>query len=289
MLKSSAVVSVKWLASRMASKDPCIRILDGSFHMPAANRDPKAEYTAKHIPGALFFDINECANQNSPYPHMLPSPEEFEDYVRRMGIKNNSHVIVYDTSEKFGLFSAARVWWTFRVFGHDSVSVLDGGLPKWLSLNQSVTDKVGTFTPSTFIAKYRPELVKNFNDINDNIENKFSQVVDARPEGRFQGTAPEPRADIKSGHFQGATNIPFTRILNSETKTILKKEDLLKTFENVNIDLNKPIIASCGSGVSACCIALAAYLCDYENVSVYDGSWTEWAQRISADKILSKN
>ncbi|CAI9724603.1 3-mercaptopyruvate sulfurtransferase-like [Octopus vulgaris] len=193
MLKNSAVVSVKWLASRIASKDPCIRILDGSFHMPAANRDQKAEYAVKHIPGALFFDVNECVDQNSPYPHMLPSPEEFEDYVRRMGIKNDSHVIVYDTSEKFGLFSAARVWWTFRVFGHDFVSVLDGGLPKWLSLNQSVTDKVETFPPSKFIARYRPELVKNFNDINDNIESKLSQVVDARSKGRFQGTAPEPR------------------------------------------------------------------------------------------------
>lgn len=200
MLKNSAVVSVKWLASKIASKDPCIRILDGSFHMPAANRDPKAEYTAKHVPGSLFFDINECADQDSPYPHMLPSTEDFEDCVRRMGIKNDSHVIVYDTSEKFGLFSAARVWWTFRVFGHDSVSVLDGGLPKWLSMNQPVTDKVRTFTPSKFIAQHRPELVKNFNDINHNMETKFSQVVDARPEGRFQGTAPEPRAS-KSFQF----------------------------------------------------------------------------------------
>ncbi|GAB1607316.1 3-mercaptopyruvate sulfurtransferase-like [Argonauta hians] len=287
MLKNTAVVSVKWLASKIFSKDPHIRILDGSYHMPPGSRDPKPEYKARHIPGSLFFDIDECADKKSPYPHMLPTQNEFEQYVRQMGIHNDTHVIVYDTNEAFGLFSAPRVWWTFRVFGHDSVSILDGGLPRWLAMNEPVTKELPTFTPSKFVAKYRPELVKDFNDINENIKSRTSQTIDARPKGRFLGTAPEPRPGIKSGHFGGAVSIPFSSIQDPETKTILKKEDLQKLFDDVNIDLNKPTIASCGSGLTACNIVLAAYLCGNENTSVYDGSWAEWAHRANQDEILS--
>ena len=192
--KAAAVVSAKWLASKIGDKSSNVRILDGSYHLPNANRNSRAEYQHEHLPGALFFDIDGCADTQSPLPHMLPSTSQFENYVgRTLGIDNNSHVVIYDTNESFGIFSAPRVWWTFRVFGHDNVSILDGGIPKWRSLGFPVTKEITTVTPNVFSATYRPHLVKNFEEVENNRKTQEWVAVDGRSKERFEGTGPEPR------------------------------------------------------------------------------------------------
>ncbi|CAE1159340.1 TST [Acanthosepion pharaonis] len=285
--KAATVVSAKWLARKISEKSS-IRILDGSYHLPNANRNAKAEYQHEHIPGALFFDIDECSDVEIPLPHMLPSTNHFENYVgSTLGIDNNTHVVIYDTNEDFGLFSAPRVWWTFRVFGHDNVSILDGGIPKWRSLGLPVTQQLITTPRRVFSATYRPHLVKNFEQVAQNINTQECLVVDARSKERFEGTGPEPRPGIRSGHFSGARNIPFQSIMDLSTKTIMDTNQLIKLFQENNVDLNQPLFASCGTGLTACCISLAAFLCGKEDVAVYDGSWTEWAQKAKPIQILS--
>lgn len=287
-MKSAAVVSAKWLLGKIGDKSSNIRILDGSYHLPNANRNAKAEYQNDHLPGALFFDIDGCSDDQSSLPHMLPSTKQFKTYVgETLGIDNGTHVIVYDTSENFGLFSAPRVWWTFRVFGHDNVSILDGGIPKWRDLGYPLTKEIHSVTPTDFAVHYRPYLVKNFEEIEQNIQSQEWQAVDARSKERFEGTGPEPRPGIKSGHFHGAFNIPFQSIVDPSSKTVLDTSRLAKLFEESKVDLNKPMLATCGTGMTACCISLAAFLCGKEDIPVYDGSWTEWAQKVEPHKILS--
>ncbi|XP_050393081.1 3-mercaptopyruvate sulfurtransferase [Patella vulgata] len=280
-----ALVSVKWLAERVASSCKTIRIIDASWHLPNTGRNAREEYSKEHITGALFFDIDECANKSIPMSHMIPSPSQFEEYVGNLGVNNDTHVVVYDNNAKFGVFSAQRVWWTFRLFGYNAVSILEGGLPSWIAKGEAVTGE-GT-TPvqkQKFVSKFRPELVKNFEDIEENITKNAFQLVDARPNGRFIGKSPEPRADIKPGHIPNSRNLPFTKIMDQETRKVLDPAELKKLFDEVNVDLQKPIVASCGSGISACSIALAAYLCGKDDVAVYDGSWTEWYQRAKPEQ-----
>jgi thiosulfate/3-mercaptopyruvate sulfurtransferase len=191
--KVAAIVSTKWVAEHLTRAN--IRILDGSWHLPNQNRDPEAEYLQAHIPGSLFFDIEKCSTPSDyNIPHMLPQPKQFEQYVgEELGICNDTHVIVYDNNELFGLLSAQRVWWTFRVFGHNRVSVVDGGLPKWLKENQPVTKEIPKVIPQTFKAHFQAHLVKSFEDMKQSVATNDRQIVDARPSGRFQGKAPEPR------------------------------------------------------------------------------------------------
>ncbi|XP_071107434.1 3-mercaptopyruvate sulfurtransferase-like isoform X1 [Haliotis cracherodii] len=274
-----ALVSTKWLAGSIISNSKCIRIIDASWHLPTSGRNGKLEFEQKHIPGAQFFDIDECANKSSPFGHMLPGPDEFEAYVGDLGIGNNTHVIVYDNNELFGLFSAQRVWWTFRVFGHAKVSVLDGGFPKWCRENNLTSSESRSVSINRFKANFNPAFVKSFGDVKRNIDDKQFQLVDARAPGRFQGISPEPRQNIKPGHIPGSINIPFMDVLDPDTKTMKTATELKQLFASANVDLSKPVTVSCGSGVSACCIALAAYQCGKEDVSIYDGSWTEWYLR----------
>ncbi|XP_046568331.1 3-mercaptopyruvate sulfurtransferase-like [Haliotis rubra] len=279
MNRVAALVSTKWLKDVIASNSKCIRIIDASWHLPTSGRNGNVEFQQKHIPGAQFFDIDECADKSSPYGHMLPSPLEFEAYVGGLGIGNDTHVVVYDNNEHFGLFSAQRVWWTFRAFGHDNVSVLDGGFPKWCRESNLTSSESQSVSTKPFKANFVPSFVKSFGDVKRNIDDKQFQLVDARASGRFQGKSPEPRPNINPGHIPGSVNIPFMSVLDPDKKTMKTEAELRQLFASANIDLSKPLTVSCGSGVSACCIALAAYQCSKEDVSIYDGSWTEWYLR----------
>ncbi|KAK0058916.1 3-mercaptopyruvate sulfurtransferase [Biomphalaria pfeifferi] len=271
------LVTVNWL-KELVSKGgkSAYRILDGSWHVPQAKRDAKKEFQEGHIPGALFFDIDECADKSRNLPHMMPSVKVFEEYVSNLGINNDTHVIVYDNNAQFPLFSAQRVWMTFRVLGHEKVSILEGGLPKWIAENGPVTDKIEVVPKGQYKGKFNSKMIKQMADIMNNLKSAEFQVVDARPECRFKGVAPEPRDDTKPGCIPQTINLPFMNTMNVKERSMKSPEELKKVFESAGVDLNKPVVFSCGSGTTACVLALASYLLGKENFSIYDGSWTEW-------------
>ncbi|MFV3077727.1 3-mercaptopyruvate sulfurtransferase [Niveispirillum fermenti] len=269
------LVSPLWLETEL--HNPAIRILDASWHMPAASRDPHAEFVQKRIRGAQFFDIDGIADPGTDLPHMLPTPDGFAAAVSALGIGSDDTVIVYDTT---GLSTAARAWWMFRVFGHDKVFVLDGGLPAWerigggLETGSAAIPARGRFTPS-----FRAELVRSVEQMRANLETQADQVLDARTEGRFQGTAPEPRAGLRGGHIPGARNLPFGELLDPESKLMLTGDALAARFARAGIDLSRPVATSCGSGITAAVLALGLYRLGATQTAVYDGSWTEWGGR----------
>ncbi|XP_078607375.1 3-mercaptopyruvate sulfurtransferase-like isoform X1 [Branchiostoma floridae x Branchiostoma japonicum] len=283
----SALVNVSWLAERLSSPalSPLpLRVLDGSYYLPKHNRDQRAEYRQKHIPGALFFDIQECSDKSSPYRNMLPPIEQFESYVGDLGVDNNTHVVVYDGMDR-GLFSAARVWWMFRVFGHPTVSVLNGGLVKWCELGHPVTDEIPQVEKAKFSTTYNPSLVRDFDFVEKNLTQQSIQMVDSRSANVFNGEAdPSSKPDV--GHMPGAINVPLGRIVDYETKIVKSPEKLQEMFSASGVDLARPLVATCGSGVTACGVALAAHLCGKEDVPVYDGSWSEWSKRAPPENIV---
>jgi thiosulfate/3-mercaptopyruvate sulfurtransferase len=269
------LVSTDWLADRL--DDPSVVILDASWHMPADHRDARAEYAERHIPGAVFFDIDAVADHAADLPHMLPSPPAFATAVRRLGMSPSSTVVAYDT---VGVFSAPRAWWSFRAMGHEAVFVLDGGLPRWLAEGRPVENGWREPTHGEFKARRRPELVRDFETVRDALATGAEQLVDARAAARFRGEAPEPRAGLRSGHMPGARNLPWSEVVRSGS--LAPPEALQAAFASAGVDLAKPIVATCGSGLSACILALAAAALGREDVAVYDGSWTEWAARDDA-------
>jgi len=272
----NALVTTDWLVAN--KDDPNISIVDASFYLPFAKRDPKNEFLNCHIPNAVFFDINEIADQRTDLPHMLPSPKLFSGHMGKLGISNNHHVICYDSTG--GPMAAMRVWWTFRVFGHDRVSVLNGGLPKWQNEGHITTKLPTDCSEETFTAKYKADLVKNIGEITNNIETQKYQVVDARSASRFYGKEPEPRKGLRSGHIPDAINLPFENLFNiTDFMTMRKADEILAIINEAGIDPQKPIISSCGSGVTAAPLVMALYLLGYSDVAIYDGSWTEWASR----------
>lgn len=270
-MTTTPLVSTDWLAARLG--DANVRVLDGSYHLPAAKRDAAAEFAAAHIPGASFFDIESISDHTNELPHMLPSADAFAEAVGAMGIDNQTHVVVYDA---YGLMSAARVWWMFRIFGHDQVSVLDGGYPKWTKEARPTQSGTPTVAARRFKATLRPELVRAKSDLVANLGSNAVQVIDARAAGRFAGSAPEPRAGLRSGHIPGSKNLPFTQLLDPATGTVLPPLDLARQFAAAGIDSTKPIVASCGSGVTACVLALGLHILGAKDVAIYDGSWSEW-------------
>ncbi|PIK32923.1 putative 3-mercaptopyruvate sulfurtransferase [Apostichopus japonicus] len=234
--------------------------------MKADGRQPQQEYAEKHIPGAMFFDIDKVSDQTSPYSHALPQPWLFSDYACHLGISNDTHVVVYDNHDKFSAFSSPRAWWMLRVFGHQRVSVLEGGLPKWIKEGHPVTSEVMQIDKTEFDVNYQPHLLKKFEDMVQNLSTHSFQVMDARSSERFAGTAEEPSKETKGGHIPYSHNIPFTSLFNSETRTFKSPEEMKEIFDSAGIDLNKPLASSCGSGITACIIALGAHIAGKEDV-----------------------
>ncbi|MGM0585931.1 MAG: 3-mercaptopyruvate sulfurtransferase [Pseudomonadota bacterium] len=264
------LVSTAWLAEHLEAPD--VKVLDGSYHLPGEGRDPKAEYAEAHIPGARFFDIDEISDSRSDLPHMAPPPEKFVSRIRAMGIGDGHRVVVYDAS---GLFSAARVWWMFRLFGHKDVAVLDGGLPKWVAEGRPVEDFAPVPRDRHFVARRDARLVKDVTQVAAAIKLGREQVVDARSPERFRGEAPEPRQGLRAGHIPGSRNVHYRALLNDDG-TMKAPEALRAAFEGAGVDLSRPVIATCGSGVTACVLALALERIGHRQHSVYDGSWSEW-------------
>eukprot|EP00731_Ephydatia_muelleri_P003903 Em0002g79a len=258
----SPFVSATWLRHRLLDGLKNLRVVDGSWHGPSSKNNGKKDFERQRIESAVFFDIDEASDKKTDLPNMLPSPEEFAEYVGKLGISNNHHVIVYDNNPEYGVFSSPRVWWTFRVFGHNDVSVLDGGLPRWVSQGYpTVSGPHPTPTPLPYKATYQPHL-----------------VVDARSKERFDGTAPEPVPRVPSGHIIGALNLPFVKMLDPNTRLMVTKQQIQEEFEKAGVDMNKPMVASCARGITACTLALGAAILGKE-IPVYDGSWYEWLQK----------
>jgi thiosulfate/3-mercaptopyruvate sulfurtransferase len=264
---SDHLVTTDWLGDHLASPD--LAILDCSWHMPATKRDAKAEFSAQRIPGAQFFDIDEIADTASGLPHMLPSPEKFSARVRKLGIGDGKRVICYDTA---GLFSAARVWWMFRVFGHEDVAVLDGGLPKWLAEGRTLEDGPPLKPQERhFTARMQTMMLRG----KDQVAKGKAQIADARSPGRFKGLEIEPRAGVRPGHIPGARNVHYATLLNADG-TLKSREELAGIFAGAGVDIAKPVITSCGSGVTAAILTLGLTLLGAKDHALYDGAWTEW-------------
>jgi thiosulfate/3-mercaptopyruvate sulfurtransferase len=248
---------------------PNLVVLDASWHLPATKRDAKAEFNTTHISSAQFFDIDQTSDRASALPHMLPSAEQFEEQMRGLGVNTNSHVIAYDAA---GLFSAARCWWMFKVFGHDKVSVLDGGLPKWLAENRTVESGPATAVlAGDFIARFAPGMVASIDDV----AASGTQIADARSPTRFRGEEPEPRPGVRPGHMPGAHNVHYASLLNADG-TLKSRAGLQQRFSEAGIDTTKHVTTSCGSGVTAAILTLALTELGAQNHKLYDGSWAEW-------------
>ena len=270
MLKRQLLISADELHHELGRDN--LVIVDGSWHLPKANRNGLAEYDAEHIAGAQFFDIDTVADQTSGLPHTIPPADLFASAVCAMGISNETGIVVYDAA---GMFSAARVWWMFKAFGAKTVRVLDGGLPAWKSAGFEVTDKKREPNLTQFIPNFDPSRVVPLSEMREAVDKRNTQVLDARGAGRFAGTDPEPRQGMRAGHMPGATNIPYSSLLNGDG-TFKSNQDLQAVFSDQNIDLQQPTITTCGSGVTASIILLALALMGKNDARLYDGSWAEW-------------
>lgn len=269
---NTPIVSTGWLAEQLQDGKQKLTVLDASWHLPDAKRDADAEFAAGHIPTAQRFDIDAMSMQAFPLPHMMLRADLFEDKISDMGISNKDVIVVYDDSD---VRSAARVWWNFRVMGHDAVYVLDGGMQKWRAEGRDLSHKIPTRKPAKFKSALRPELLRCQDDILMNLDSSTEQIVDARGAERFEGAGPEPRKGIRSGHIPGSLNVPFGKLYGDD-HTLLAPAGLKAVFEGAGVDMDQPIITSCGSGVTACALKLALAVLGKSDVAIYDGSWTEW-------------
>jgi thiosulfate/3-mercaptopyruvate sulfurtransferase len=267
------LVSTDWLAERLG--DPDIQVVDATWFMPDEGRLGRDAYDAEHLPGAVFFDINEIADRATDLPHMLPTPQDFAAAAGGLGLKRESTVVVYDAQ---GIFSAPRAWWALRTMGFPKVSVLDGGLPKWRAEARPIEAAPSHPSATQLQPAFVPGLVRGLEGMRGTLERGDAQVIDARSAGRFRGEAPEPRPGLRSGHMPGACNVPWGGLLNPDG-TMKPADDIRAVFQSAGIDLAGPIVTTCGSGVSAALLALALARVGREDVAVYDGSWTEWGGR----------
>ncbi|MHA6684677.1 3-mercaptopyruvate sulfurtransferase [Mesorhizobium sp. A556] len=266
---SPFIVDADWLQEKIGQ--PGLTIVDASWYLPAQNRDARAEYEAAHIPGAVFFDHDLISDQESPLPHTLPSPQAFAQYVGTMGISADDTIVVYDGP---GFFSAPRAWWMFRVMGVFQVYVLDGGFDGWKTAGRHVTAELTKIAPGIFHADFDAKRVASLADMRRIVGFDESQIADARGPGRFTGSEPEPRAGVRSGHMPGARNVPASAL--SENGRFLSKDQLRKAIAEAGIDLDRPVVTSCGSGITAAVITLALETLGHTDNRLYDGSWTEW-------------
>ncbi len=268
-----ALVSTQWLADNMDAPD--LRIIDGSYYLPHEPKNPRAEYDAQHIPGAVFFDIDEIADTDSDLPHMLPSPIKFSARVRKLGLGDGLRYVVYDQR---GVWSAPRIWWTFRYFGHHDVAVLEGGLPKWLDEGRPVVDRESRPEERHFSPRMDSFMLREMDQLLANLQSRREQVIDARSHGRFLGEDPEPREGLRRGHIPGSLNLPFTELFDPASQNMLTPADLKARFEQAGLDFKKPVITTCGSGITAAVLALGLHRAGHRDVSLYDGSWAEWGR-----------
>lgn len=268
---TDALISCEELSASLGRAD--VVVLDASFFLPNQKRNAHAEYATAHIPGARFFGVDEIAGRATSLPHMLPSAEEFARAAGKLGIGDDTWVVVYDDNH---FMASARVWWTFHVFGHGKVSVLDGGFRRWRELGLPCDSGAGEPAPRVFTPRYRPELVRNLAAMRKLAGAPGIQVLDARSPGRFQGHDPEPRPGLKSGHIPGSLNLPFLNLIDGETGCLRSWEELAEAFNNAGIDVARPVTTTCGSGITACILALALQELGRADTAVYDGSWSEW-------------
>ena len=274
MAETEVTKSVQWLADNLGRKD--LFVIDGSWHLPPENRDPKAEYNAEHIEGALFFDLDKHSDQDSNLPHTLPSAGQFAREMGKLGIKHTDTIVAYDS---VGLFSAARIWWMFRHFGVKDVFVLDGGLPAWKEAGLPLSNTHVEHTPETFVADVSDDLTVDLQTILSGLEEDNSPLImDARGLGRFHAREPEPRAGMRSGHIPGAVNMHYRGLLDDKHR-LLPANELKTKFEAAGFDPSRQTITSCGSGVTACIILMALSSLGHDTGLLYDGSWSEWGGR----------
>jgi thiosulfate/3-mercaptopyruvate sulfurtransferase len=264
------LVSTEWLHAHL--KDPDLRILDGSYYLPQMGRDPRAEYDATHIPNARFFDIDDVADHGSDLPHMVPPVEKFMSRMRAMGVGDGHQVVVYDG---MGLFSAARVWWLFKLMGQNNIAVLDGGLPKWQAEGRPVEDLPPVIRDRHMTVRRQNQMVKDVTQVSAASKLGDYEIIDARSPGRFRGEEPEPRAGLRPGHIPGSKNVCFKDLLNAD-QTMKNPVEIRQIFEAAGVDFNKPAITTCGSGVTAAVLSLGLERIGKTDHSLYDGSWSEW-------------
>jgi thiosulfate/3-mercaptopyruvate sulfurtransferase len=264
------LVSTEWLHAHL--KDPDLRILDGSYYLPQMARDPRAEYEAAHIPGARFFDIDDVADHGSDLPHMVPPIEKFMSRMRAMGVGDGHQVVVYDG---MGLFSAARVWWLFKLMGQNNIAVLDGGFPKWQAEGRPVDDLPPIIRDRHMTVRRQNHMVKDVTQVSAASKLGDYEIIDARSPGRFRGEEPEPRAGLRPGHIPGSKNVCFKDLLNAD-QTMKNPVEIRQIFQSAGVDFDKPAITTCGSGVTAAVLSLGLQRVGKTDHSLYDGSWSEW-------------
>jgi thiosulfate/3-mercaptopyruvate sulfurtransferase len=267
------LVTTDWLAAHI--DDPKVRIIDATSKLPGVLPLPVDDYRAAHIPGAVFFDVDAVADRNDPRPHMFPTAAQFSRDIASLGISTDDTVVAYDSG---GWVAAPRAWWMFLAFGYDKVRVLDGGLKKWLREGRPTHSGNVTPKPGKFQSTFDPSFIRSKQQIIANLEIRAEQVVDARPRARFEGTAPEPRPNARSGHIPGSRNVPYAELFDAGTGAMKPLEELRKAFTAAGVDMTNPIVTSCGSGISALVLTLALYRLVVRGSALYDGSWAEWGQ-----------
>jgi thiosulfate/3-mercaptopyruvate sulfurtransferase len=272
-MANDPLVSTEWLASHI--NDTNVKLLDATFKLPGILPLPKDDYLAAHIPGAVYFDVDAVSDHSDPLPHMFPSAEQFGRDVGALGVSNSDTIVIYDAG---GWVAAPRVWWMFLSYGHRDVRILNGGLKKWRAEGRPVQAGEVTAKPATFNATYDERRVRSIKQMIANVASRAEQVIDARAVERFEGRAPEPRPGIRSGHIPGALNLPYNNLFDAAAGTMKPHDELKKAFADAGVDTAKPIVTSCGSGVSAAVLTLALYRLGVENTGLYDGSWSEWGK-----------